>query len=510
MDIHGRLGRFASPPGRTSRASTTHYIEAGMSQQTFVKDLVDPAENFDQWYVDVVRKADLADDAPVRGCKVVKPYGYGVWENIQAGLDRRFKAVEVENAYFPLLIPKSMLEREADHIEGFTPEVAWVTHAGGKALEEPLAIRPTSEAIICPIFAGWVQSWRDLPIVVNQWASVLRWEERPRAFLRTSEFLWQEGHTVHSTLDEANERAMQMLEVYRDFLETDLAIPVITGTKSESEKFAGAYKTYTSEAMMGGRYWALQACTSHNLADHFGKVYDILFLDKDGTRKHAYSTSWGLSHRTIGATVMVHGDASGLKLPPRIAPIQAVIIPILGRGDGSEVLATANALRDELMPDVRVRVDARDDRSPGYKFSDWEVKGVPVRIEIGPRDIAAGQAILALRDTGEKLTVPLAGLKRALQDQLAAMQTRLYQAAAKTLAERTADVSTYAELEERVAANAGWNRAGWCGDEDCETRVKTETKATIRCIPFDQPTSVGTCVVCDKPAKYQVIIARAY
>ena len=481
-----------------------------MSQQSFVKDLINPQENFDQWYVDVVRKADLADDAPVRGCKVVKPYGYALWENIQSRLDSRFKATGVENAYFPMLIPKSMLEREADHIEGFTPEVAWVTHAGGKELEEPLAIRPTSESIICPIFAGWVQSWRDLPIVVNQWASVLRWEERPRAFLRTSEFLWQEGHTVHATLEEANDRARQMLDVYQDFLETELAIPVIPGVKSESEKFAGAYKTYTAEAMMGGRFWALQACTSHNLSNHFGKVYDILFLDKDGTRKHAYSTSWGLSHRVIGATVMVHGDESGIKMPPRVAPIQAVIIPILGRGDGADVLAAARNLRDSLVPDVRIKIDERDDRSPGYKFSDWEVKGVPIRIELGPRDLAAEQVVLALRDTREKITVPLAGLKDVLIEQLAAMQIRLYNAAAKTMAEHTADVDTYAELEERVAANAGWNRVGWCGSENCETRIKTETKATIRCIPFDQPDSVGSCVVCGNPATSQAIVARAY
>ncbi|MEJ7839338.1 MAG: proline--tRNA ligase [Thermomicrobiales bacterium] len=481
-----------------------------MAQQSFVKDLIDPATNFDQWYVDVVRKADLADDAPVRGCKVVKPYGYALWENIQSRLDSRFKATGVENAYFPMLIPKSMLEREADHIEGFTPEVAWVTHAGGKELEEPLAIRPTSESIICPIFAGWVQSWRDLPIIVNQWASVLRWEERPRAFLRTSEFLWQEGHTVHSTLAEANDRALQMLEVYQDFLETELAIPVIPGVKSDSEKFAGAYKTYTAEAMMGGRFWALQACTSHNLSNHFGKVYDILFLDKDGERKHAYSTSWGMSHRVIGATVMVHGDASGIKMPPRVAPIQAVIVPILGRGDGTAVLAAARILRDSLVPDLRIRIDERDDRSPGYKFSDWELKGVPIRIELGPRDLAANQVVLALRDTGEKLTVPLEGVREVLTDQLASMQHRMYDAAAKTLQERTADVDTYDELASRVASNEGWNRVGWCGSEACETRVKTETKATIRCIPFDQPASLGPCIVCGNRATSQVIIARAY
>jgi prolyl-tRNA synthetase len=482
-----------------------------MVQNTFVKDLVNPAENFDAWYVEVVRKAELADDAPVRGMKVVRPYGYGLWENIQSRLDARFKATGVENAYFPLLIPKSMLEREADHIEGFTPEVAWVTHAGGKVLEEPLAIRPTSEAIICPIYAKWVQSWRDLPIVLNQWASVLRWEERPRAFLRTSEFLWQEGHTVHATLEEADARSRQMLEVYRDFLQEDLAIPVVPGVKSESEKFAGAFRTYTVEAMMGGKFWALQSATSHNLADHFGKVYDIQFLDKDGTRKHAFSTSWGLSHRVIGATVMVHGDESGLKMPPRVAPVQAIIIPILGRGGAAtEVLDKARQIRDDLLPDLRVRVDERDDRSPGYKFSDWELKGVPIRVELGPRDLAADQAVLVLRDTREKITVPLGQLKLALTEQLAAMQIRLLEAAQQTLASHTADIDSYEELAERVAANAGWSRVGWCGNEECEEQIKVETKATIRCIPFDQPGESGACVVCGQPAKYQVIVARAY
>jgi len=482
-----------------------------MSQAAFVKDLISPVENFDAWYVEVVRKAELADDAPVRGMKVVRPYGYGLWENIQARLDARFKATGVENAYFPLLIPKSMLEREADHIEGFTPEVAWVTHAGGKVLEEPLAIRPTSEAIICPIYAKWVQSWRDLPIVLNQWCSVLRWEERPRAFLRTSEFLWQEGHTVHASLEEADARARQMLEVYRDFLEEDLAIPVIPGTKSESEKFAGAFRTYTVEAMMGGKFWALQSATSHNLADHFGKVYDIQFLDKDGERKFAFNTSWGLSHRTIGATVMVHGDESGLKMPPKVAPVQAIIIPILGRGGAAlDVMSKAHELRDALLPDIRVKIDERDDRSPGYKFSDWELKGVPVRIEIGPRDLAASQAVLVLRDTGEKITVSLDNLKPELTRHLDAMQARMLESARQTLQARTAEVDSYEELSERVAENAGWNKVGWCGNPECEEQVKVETKATIRCIPFDQSESAGACVVCGNAAEYQVIMARAY
>ena len=482
-----------------------------MAQAAFVQELVDPKENFDQWYVDVVQKAELADDAPVRGMKVVRPYGYGVWERIQAALDARFKATGVENAYFPLLIPRSMLEREAEHIEGFSPEVAWVTHAGGEALEEPLAVRPTSEAIICPIFASWVQSWRDLPILLNQWASVVRWEERPRAFLRTSEFLWQEGHTCHATAQEADERARLMLDVYRETLERELAVPVVPGVKTESEKFAGAHRTYTVEAMMGGKNWALQAGTSHNLADHFGKVFGIRFLDHDGVRKHAFSTSFGLSHRTIGAVVMVHGDERGLKLPPRIAPIQAVIVPILSRkGTAGEVLSAARALRDDLAGSIRVRVDERDDRSPGFKFNHWELRGVPLRIEIGPRDLAAGQAVVVERDTGEKRAVAIPDLTPTLLRMLEEMQARLLASARERMERLTADVATWDDLAERVAANAGWNRVWWCGDAGCEARVKAETKATIRCIPFDQPGGSGPCVVCGRTATQQVIMARAY
>jgi prolyl-tRNA synthetase len=486
-----------------------------MSQTPFVEGLIDPAENFDGWYVDVIQKAELADDAPVRGMKVIRPYGYRIWELMVASLDARFKATGIENAYFPLLIPKSMLEKEAEHIEGFSPEVAWVTHGGDKLLEEPLAIRPTSEAIICPIYARWVQSWRDLPILLNQWASVVRWEDRPRAFLRTSEFLWQEGHTCHATAGEARDRALQMLEVYREFLETELAIPVIPGVKSPSEKFAGAKDTYTVEAIMGGRNWALQAGTSHDLSDHFGRVFDIRFLDRDGVRRYAFNTSFGLSHRTIGAVVMVHGDESGLKLPPRVAPIQAIVVPITGRkGGGEEVLAAAERIREMLSPTVRVRVDDRDDRSPGYKFSDWELKGVPIRIEIGPRDIAAGQVVLVRRDTRDKVVVPFDGVGQAVENLLAAIQDRLLRTAQTRLTELTVSVSSYAEMVERIASNAGMNRVAWCGDAACEMRVKNETKATTRCIPFeqrvDQPETLGPCIVCGQPAHHEVIIARAY
>lgn len=482
-----------------------------MSQKSFVEQLIDPKEDFDQWYVDVIRQAELASDAPVRGMKVVRPYGYAIWENIQRTLDERFKRTGVENAYFPLLIPKSMLEREKEHIEGFNPEVAWVTRGGDKELEEPLAIRPTSEAIICPIMAEWVQSWRDLPILLNQWASVVRWEDRPRAFLRTSEFLWQEGHTSHASPEEAEERARMMLEVYRDFIETELAIPVVPGVKSESEKFSGAHRTYTVEAMMGGKNWALQAGTSHDLSDHFGKVFGIEFLDRDGARKHAFNTSWGLSHRTIGAVVMVHGDERGLKLPPRVAPTQVVIVPILSnKGLADQVLAEASRVRDELKNDIRIRVDERDDRSPGYKFNHWELRGVPIRMEIGPRDIEARQVVLVARDTREKTIVPIDGLKEALPRMLTEMQERMFTAANARMNEHTADVDDWNTFVERVASNAGWNRMWWCGDEACEMKVKNDTRATIRCIPFEQPDGQGPCIVCSERSDQKVIMARAY
>lgn len=473
--------------------------------------LADYDTDFDGWYVDIIEKAELAEDAPVRGCKVIRPYGYGLWEQIVGHLDRRLKATGVENAYFPMLIPQSMLQREADHIEGFAPEVAWVTRGGGQELEEPLAIRPTSEAIICPIYARWVQSYRDLPILINQWNNVVRWEERPRAFLRTSEFLWQEGHTCHSTPDEADERARQMLEVYRQFLEEDLAIPVVPGMKTESEKFAGALHTYTVEAMMGGKHWALQSGTSHNLGDHFGRVFGIEFLDRDGGRKFAFNTSWGMSHRTVGAIIMVHGDAKGLKLPPRVAPIQVVIVPILSKsGSLTAVEAAVGNVERMLSPVARVRVDWRDDRSPGFKFNDWERRGVPLRLEIGPRDAAADQAVIVRRDTGNKQIVPLAEVQNTVLTLLDEIQSSLLVTARRSLFDHSAKVNTFDELAERVKANAGWSLAWWCGDAACEARVKGETKATIRCIPFAQTELPMPCVACGRSGTQEVIFARAY
>jgi len=482
-----------------------------MADIRYVEELADQEDDFDRWYVEVVRKAELAEDAPVRGCKVVRPYGYGIWERIVAGLDARIKATGVENASFPLLIPKSMLEREAAHVEGFAPEVAWVTRGGDKELAEPLAIRPTSEAIICPIYASWVQSYRDLPILINQWGNVVRWEERPRAFLRTLEFFWQEGHTCHATLEEADVRARQMLEVYRSFLEEDLAIPVIAGTKTESEKFAGALTTYTVEAMMGGKHWALQAGTSHNLGDHFGRVFGIRFLDRDGERRFAFNTSFGFSHRSIGAVVMVHGDDAGLKLPPVVAPIQVIIVPIWRSGDDlGQVESAVARIQERLATVARVRVDWRDDRTPGFKFNEWELKGVPLRLEIGPRDVVADQVVLVRRDTRQKQTVPIANLAPFVEALLKEIQAHLLAAAKQMLAVNTAEVATYDELAGRVAANAGWSLVHWCGDAVCEARVKTETKATIRCIPHDAPDEPGRCVVCGNQSDRRVMFARAY
>lgn len=482
-----------------------------MSETAYVADLIDQDDDFDRWYVEVIQKAELADDAPVRGCKVIRPYGYGLWEQMVARLDARIKATGVENAYFPMFIPKSLLDREAAHLEGFAPEVAWVTRGGGQELTEPWVVRPSSEAIVCPSFARWVQSYRDLPILLNQWNSVVRWEERTRAFLRSLEFLWQEGHTCHATAAEADERARQMLEVYRAFLAEDLAVPAVAGVKTGSETFAGALRTYTVEAMMGGKHWALQAGTAHNLDDHFGRVFDIRFVDRDGERKYAFTTSWGLSHRVIGAVVMVHGDDAGLKLPPKVAPIQAVIVPIWRKdGELPALEATVDRISARLQPVARLTVDWRDDRSPGYKFNQWELKGVPLRIEVGRRDVAAEQAVLVRRDTRQKQVVPLANLADAVTSTLAVIQADLLAAAERMLIRHQAPVDDRDELAERAATNAGWSLAHWCGEAACEAAVKAQTKATIRCLPRDQPAEAGACIVCGAASERRVIFARAY
>ncbi|TVR76047.1 MAG: proline--tRNA ligase [Sphaerobacteraceae bacterium] len=482
-----------------------------VTDRGYVEELADVEDDFDRWYVEVVRKAELADDSPVRGTRIIRPYGYALWENIQRQLDDRIKATGVENAYFPLFIPKSMLEREANHVEGFAPEVAWVTHGGDKKLEEPWAVRPTSEAIICPIYARWVQSYRDLPILINQWANVVRWEERPRAFLRTVEFLWQEGHTAHASLDEAEERTRQMLDVYEDLCVTELAIPVVPGLKSESEKFAGALRTYTIEAMMGGKHWALQSGTSHNLGDHFGRVFEIEFLDANGERQFAFNTSWGLSTRIVGAVIMVHGDERGLRMPPRVAPTQAVIVPIWRKAKEREsVEAAVKTVQESLGKDIRVKVDLRDDKTPGWKFNEWELKGVPIRIELGPRDIQNEQVMVVRRDTGEKQPVPMTELPEMLPKLLEEIQENMMAQATAMLNDNSERVTEYERLRERASANAGFSYAFWCGSSECEDKVKAETHATIRCIPFDQPAEGGHCIVCGSGAETEVVFARAY
>ncbi len=483
-----------------------------MATEGYVEDLTDIEDDYDRWYVEVVKKSGMMDDSPVAGCRVLKPYGYGLWENMQRNLDDRFKETGVENAYFPLLIPEAMLNREAEHIEGFAPEVAWVTHGGNKKLEERLAIRPTSESIICPIYAEWVQSYRDLPLLINQWCNVVRWEERPRAFLRTREFLWQEGHTAHATAEEAEERAMQMIHVYRDFYRDVLAVPGIMGRKSESEKFAGALRTYTLESMMQGKKWALQSCTSHNLGDHFGRTFNIQFLAPSGERQFAWSTSWGLSWRAIGAVIMVHGDAQGLQMPPRVAPIQAVVVPIWRTDEAkAQVLAEAGKIERAMKASgLRVRVDRDEEHTPGWKYNEYELKGVPLRIEIGPRDLAAGQAMVVRRDTRAKEAVPLDGLTERVRTLVDTMHDDMYTRAVQFQKDHSATVTSYDELRERVAANAGFSYIHWDGDPATEDRIKQETKATVRCIPFDDNTEEGPDLFTGKPVKGRVLIDRAY
>lgn len=474
-------------------------------QQEFVTQITPREENFSQWYTDVVLKTEMVDYGPVKGTMVIRPYGYGVWELIQKEMDARFKATGHQNAYFPLLIPKSFLEREAEHVEGFAPEVAWVTRGGTEELAEPLVVRPTSETIICEMYAKWLQSWRDLPMMMNQWCNVVRWEKATRPFLRTSEFLWQEGHTLHATAEEAQEETLKMLEVYREFAENVLAIPVFCGRKSEREKFAGAAATYSIEAMMqDGR--ALQAGTSHNLGQHFAKVFDIKFLDKDGSHKYAWQTSWGTSTRMIGAIVMVHGDERGLVLPPKVAPIQVVILPIAAHKEG--VLDKAYELKARLeAAGIRVKVDDRD-QSAGWKFNEWEMRGVPMRMEVGPRDMENGQVVVVRRDTLEKEFLPMEGLEAAIEERLQLVHDGLYQKALKLRESKTVDATNYEEF--KAGVEKGFVHAMWCGDEACEEEIKAETGATTRNMPFDQKPFSDVCVHCGKPAKYEIYFAKSY
>ena len=469
------------------------------------------SQDFGRWYIDVVRRAELADYSPVKGCMVIRPYGYAIWELMQQGLDRRFKATGHVNAYFPLLIPESLLMKEAKHVEGFAPQVAWVTQGGNEVLEERLVIRPTSETIIGVMYAKWVQSWRDLPILINQWANVVRWEKVTRLFLRTTEFLWQEGHTAHETAEEAQEETLRMLGVYKDFAETDLAMPVMDGQKTESEKFAGADRTYSIEALMrDGR--ALQAGTSHYLGQNFSKSYEIKFQARDKSVQYVYTTSWGVSTRMIGAVIMTHGDEGGLILPPKIAPYQVVIVPI-PRGNWREtVLPKAQAIRDELVArGVRVMLDDRDSQTPGWKFNEWELRGVPLRLEIGPKDLEKSQVVLARRDTREKSFVPMEGLGAHVDALLVTIQQALYDRAITYREEHTSSADTYDEFKEIMEGRPGFVISPWCGSTTCEAQIKTETQATIRNIPFVSPPATGkTCLKCGAAATAHAWFAKSY
>ena len=476
----------------------------------FVKEITSKKNNFSQWYVDVVRKAELADYTTIKGCMVIRPYGYGLWENMQQGLDKRIKKTGHKNAYFPLFIPENLLKKEAEHVEGFAPEVAWVTQGGNQKLDEKMAVRPTSEAIICSLYSKWIKSYRDLPLLINQWANIVRWEKTTRLFLRTTEFLWQEGHTVHKTEEDAQEETLKILfEVYRDYIENDLAIPVVVGKKTVKERFAGALNTYTLEALMSDGK-VLQAGTSHNLGQNFAKAFDIKYLDEDQTEKYAWQTSWGTTTRLVGAIVMVHGDDRGLKLPPKVAPVQLVIVPITFDKSKKEVLDKAYKLCIMLGKEFRVEVDARDEYKPGWKFNEWEMRGVPLRLEIGPRDMAKEQVVLVRRDTGEKIIVKEEELAETVNSLLTEIQNNLFNQAKKFLQENIREVSDYSEFKKIIEEKKGLIRTHWCGNRDCEDKVKEETKASIRCIPFEENKIPGKCIYCGKDASTLVYFARAY
>ncbi|MBQ27806.1 MAG: proline--tRNA ligase [Nitrospiraceae bacterium] len=472
-------------------------------------------EDYSRWYLDVIREAELAEDSPVRGSMVIRPYGYALWEAIQSGLDRRFKATGHVNAYFPLFIPKSFLQKETEHIEGFSPELAVVTIGGGNTLEEPLVVRPTSETIIGHHYAKWIQSYRDLPLLINQWANVVRWEMRTRPFLRTMEFLWQEGHTAHATEKEAREETLRMLDVYVDFAENDAAIPVIKGVKSDREKFAGAVDSYTIEGMMGNG-WALQMGTSHYLGTKFAQAFNVSFLDQNNVTQLCHTTSWGISTRMVGAVIMAHGDDRGLRLPPALAPIQVVIVPIwrkeAERGPVLEIADHVHAsLRDEGM---RVKVDRRDDQTPGFKFNDWEMRGVPIRIEIGPKDVQQQSAVLARRDRpgkeGKNFGVPLAGVAQETRTLLHSIQENLRHQALQKRTDNTHRVTSYTAFQDVLREQGGFLHVHWAGTTQDEERIQKETKATLRCLPMENAKEEGQCVLTGKRTNQTAIFARAY
>ncbi len=479
-------------------------------KDAFVTEITPRSQDFSAWYLDVVRRAELTDYSPVKGCMVIRPYGYAIWEAIQRTLDARLKATGHVNAYFPLFIPEGLITKEKEHVEGFAPQVAWVTRGGDEDLEEKLIVRPTSEVMFGTMYAKWIKSWRDLPVLINQWANVVRWEKVTRPFLRTTEFLWQEGHTAHETAEEAEEETLKILALYKDFVENTLAVPVIDGVKSDSEKFAGASRTYSIEALMGdGR--ALQAGTSHNLGQNFAKAFEIQFQGRDKALQFCWTTSWGVTTRLIGAIVMTHGDDSGLVLPPAVAPYQVVIVPI-PRGNWKEtVLPHAEQIRDTLTAaGIRVKLDASEENSPGWKFAEWELRGVPLRLEIGPKDIEKSQVFSARRDTREKAAIPIAHLAPRVESLLAEIQQNLLARARRFREEHTSEATTWNEFRALMEGRPGFVIAPWCGGAECEAAIKTDTQATLRNIPLGSPSIEGTCVKCGRPANVKAWFAKAY
>jgi prolyl-tRNA synthetase len=468
-------------------------------------------EDYSRWYTDVIAAAELADHAPVKGCMVIRPNGYAIWEKMQQALDSMFKETGHENAYFPLFIPESFLKKEAEHVEGFAPEVAVVTHAGGSKLEEPLVVRPTSETIIWNSFRSWIQSYRDLPLLINQWCNVVRWELRTRLFLRTTEFLWQEGHTAHATYEDAEEETVRMLGVYRRFAEEYMALPVIEGRKTEKEKFAGADHTYSIEAMMGDGK-ALQAGTSHHLGQNFAKAFDVTFQNEKGALEHVYATSWGLSARMIGALIMTHGDDNGIVIPPKLAAVQVVVVPIFRKPEErGRVMETATKFGAAFKAaGVGFKIDDREQHSAGWKFNAWEKRGVPLRIEVGPKDIEKNQVMLARRDNREKIAVSQDGLDRTVAEMLATIQKSLYERALDFREKHTYHVDDYNRFPEILDGEGGFLWCHWCGSAECEESVKDETKATIRNIPRESPAEEGKCIKCGARSERRVIFARAY
>ena len=479
----------------------------GNNNEDFVKEITNIEEDFAKWYTDIVRKTDLADYTDTKGCIAIKPYGYAIWENIQKVADEKFKETGITNLYMPVLIPESMLNKEKEHVEGFAPEVAWVTYGGNEKLDERLCIRPTSETMMSTMYAKWVKSWRDLPILGNQWCNVLRWEKETRPFLRSREFLWQEGHTVHETAEEAKERTLLMLDIYADIIENYLAIPVLKGKKTEKEQFAGAEATYTVETLMrDGR--ALQAGTSHYFGQNFTKPFEVKFQNREGKEEYAYQTSWGISTRLIGGIIMAHGDNRGLKLPPKIAPTQVIIIPIAMHKEG--VLEKNRELYDRLKKNFRMEIDERDNYTPGYKFNDCEMRGIPLRIEMGPRDIEENKAILVRRDTLEKETVSLDNIENRISELLQYIQNNMFNECLKRREEKTTVAYSLEEILKNLEENQGYVKTMWCGSRECEDKVKEVTGAPSRCMPFEQEHLADTCAICGKKATKMIVWGRQY